>query len=108
MKTLISVLAALVAFSTAARADHAAELWAKHCASCHGKDGKGQTKMGRKTGARDYTDPKVQAAVSDEQAFKAIKEGLLDKSGKTLMKPNETLTDDDLKALVAYLRQFQK
>jgi hypothetical protein len=31
-----------------------------------------------------------------------------DKEGKTLMKPLEGATDDDVKALVAYMRAFKK
>src|SRR5436190_6385592 len=53
--------------------------WDKQCAKCHGADGKGQTKMGQKAGAKDYTDPKVQATIKDDQAFNAIKNGLKDK-----------------------------
>jgi len=48
---------------------------------CHGSDGKGETKMGKKYGAKDYTDPKVQEALKDDAAFKATKEGLKDKEG---------------------------
>jgi cytochrome c6 len=81
-------------------------VYADHCTKCHGDDGKGATKMGQKLGARDYTDAAVQAAFTDEQAFKSIKEGLK-KDDKTLMKPIE-LSDEDIKASVAYLRTFKK
>ena len=52
--------------------------------------------------------PKVQAALTDEAAFKAIKEGFKDKDGKTLMKPSEGLSDDDIKGIVKHLRTFKK
>jgi cytochrome c553 len=64
--------------------------------------------MGKKLGAKDYTDPKVQDELKDDVAFKAIKEGLKDKDGKTLMKPADGLSDDDIKGLVAYVRKFKK
>jgi cytochrome c551/c552 len=64
--------------------------------------------MGQKLGAKDYTDAKVQEALKDEAAFKAIKEGLKDKDGKVIMKPSEDLSDADIKALVAYLRTLKK
>jgi cytochrome c1 len=63
--------------------------------------------MGKKLGAKDYTDAKVQDALKDDAAFKAIKEGLK-KDDKTLMKPAEGLTDDQIKGLVAYMRTFKK
>ena len=81
-------------------------VYADNCAKCHGDDGKGATKMGTKLGCKDYSDAAVQAAVSDDQAFKSIKEGLK-KDDKTLMKPSE-LSDDDIKASVAYLRTLKK
>ena len=99
---IISVLAAWTV-----RADDAKALYEKECLKCHGEDGKGQTKMGKKLGAKDYTDPKVQDALKDEAAVKAIKEGLK-QDDKTLMKPAEGLTDDQIKGLVAYLRAFKK
>ena len=74
-----------------------------HCAKCHGADGKGQTKMGQKLGVKDFTDAKVQADMKDDAVTKAIKEGLKDADGKTLMKPFDTLSDDEVKALVAYI-----
>ncbi len=51
---------------------------------------------------------KVQAEMKDAAAFKAIKEGVKDKDGKALMKPAENLSDDDIKALVAFMRTFKK
>jgi cytochrome c553 len=100
------VIGAITALS--ARADDAKAIYEKDCAKCHGTDGKGQTKMGQKLGIKDYTDAKVQADLKDEEAAKAIKEGLKDKEGKVLMKPAETLSDADIKGLVAYMRSFKK
>jgi len=99
-------VSAVAVFS--ARAGDAAALYQQNCAKCHGADGKGDTRIGKKLGAKDYTDPKVQAALKDDAAFKAIKEGLKDKDGNTLMKPAEGMSDDDIKGLVAYMRTFKK
>jgi cytochrome c553 len=104
------ILAAIIGFTAtlSVSAGDAKENWEKMCAKCHGADGKGQTKMGQKLGIKDYTDAKVQADLKDEEAFKALKEGLKDKEGKTLMKPVEGLSDDDIKALVQHVRGFKK
>jgi len=101
-------LAVLIVPALAARAAEAKETYEKDCAKCHGTDGKGDTKMGKKNGAKDYTDAKVQAELKDEAGVKAIKEGLKDKEGKQLMKPAEGISDADAKALVAYMRTFKK
>jgi cytochrome c553 len=109
MRKLIPlIIAALALPAVAAYAADAKANYDKDCAKCHGADGKGDTKMGKKLGAKDYSDAKIQAELKDEAAFKAIKEGLKDKDGKVLMKPTEGLSDADVKALVAYMRTFKK
>jgi len=82
--------------------------WDSLCAKCHGAEGKGDTKMGQKLGIKDLTDAKVQADLKDEAATKSIKEGFKDADGKVLMKPVETLSDDEVKALVQYIRSLKK
>jgi len=107
-KLLATLLISGVAGLYSAHAADAKETWDKNCAACHGKDGKGQTIMGKKAGCRDYTDAKVQESVKDADATKAIKEGLK-KDGKEVMKPfAEKLSDDEIKSLVTYLRAFKK
>jgi cytochrome c553 len=109
MKKLLTLsLVIIAATALSAAAGDAKALYDKSCAKCHGKEGKGDTKMGQKLGIKDYTDAKVQAEMKDEAATTAIKEGLKDKDGKVLMKPAEDLSADDIKALVAYMRTFKK
>ena len=109
MKNLTSILAAALALSLAGvQAADVKELYEKNCTKCHGADGKADTKMGKKTGTKDLTDPKVQAAFTDAQAFKTIKEGKKDNEDKVQMKPLEGASDEDIKALVAYSRSFKK
>src|ERR1700756_3627426 len=108
MNKTIAVAVAVSAIAVAAQADDGKAVYEQNCAKCHGTDGKGDTKMGKKLGAKDYTDAKVQAELKDDAAFKATKEGLKDKEGKVLMKPGEGYSDDDIKAVVAYMRTFKK
>jgi mono/diheme cytochrome c family protein len=49
------ILAIIVASSGAAFGADAGALWVQHCASCHGKDGSGNTTMGKKLGLKDYS-----------------------------------------------------
>jgi mono/diheme cytochrome c family protein len=109
MKKLLAIgLTVFVVSAVSALAGDGKANYESSCAKCHGTDGKGQTKMGQKLGIKDYTDAKVQEALKDDAAIKAIKEGLKDADGKTLMKPAEGMSDDDVKALVAYMRTFKK
>jgi cytochrome c553 len=109
MKRILTLSIAIMAVSafTASAAD-AKETYEKDCAKCHGKDGKGKTKMGEKYNAKDYTDAKVQEELKDDAAIKAIKEGYKDKEGKQVMKPAEGLSDEEVKGLVAYMRKFKQ
>ncbi|MGO8765263.1 MAG: c-type cytochrome [Limisphaerales bacterium] len=109
MKKVI-LFAAIIGVTAAlsAKADDAAkDIWTAHCVLCHGADGKGQTKMGAKLGIRDFTDAKVQADIKDDAAFKALRNGLQNADGKTLMKPFDSLTDDQIKSLIAYVRSLK-
>jgi mono/diheme cytochrome c family protein len=106
--TLLLIVGSIVCTARLASAADAAENWTKMCASCHGKDGTGNTMMGKKLAVKDYTDAKVQAALTDADAIKAINEGVT-ADGKAEMKPFKgKLTDDEIKALVTYMRAFKK
>jgi cytochrome c553 len=106
----ILLLAAMfgLAATLASKGADAKANWDTLCAKCHGAEGKGDTKMGAKLGAKDFTDAKVQADIKDDAAFKALKEGLKSADDKTLMKPFETLSDEEIKALVAYVHSLKK
>lgn len=100
---MIVSMTLFVAGAVTARAAEAKENWGKYCAKCHGPDGKGKTKMGEKFGIKDYSDPKIQEGIKDEEMAKAIKDG------KGKMKGyGENLNDDEIKALVKYVRGLKK
>lgn len=92
----------------AASAGDAKATWDAQCAKCHGADGKGDTKMGKKLNLKDFSDATVQAELKDEEMFKAIKEGVKNEQGVTRMKPAEGVSDDEVKALVQYVRDMKK
>ncbi len=107
MKRLIMLMVACAAIAAvSANAADGKALYEEHCAKCHGKDGKGQTAMGKKSGAKDYTDAKVQEEVKDAKGIEAIQKGFKNTDGKVLMKPSE-LKDDEAKAVMAYMRTFK-
>jgi len=104
---LLAALSLPLLAGTALGADVGAN-WTTHCASCHGKDGKGQTKAGRMAGVKDQTDAQYQAGLKDDKIFTSIKEGLKD-GAKEKMKPfKDKLNDDEIKALIAHVRSFKK
>jgi cytochrome c553 len=83
-------------------------IWGDTCKKCHGVNGNGDTKMGKKLKILDYTKAEGQAEFTDEEAFKAIKEGVKDENGKTRMKPAKDLTDEQINALVQYVRCLEE
>jgi mono/diheme cytochrome c family protein len=106
---IIGLWATALVLSSAVAHAAAADNWKQHCASCHGDDGAGQTKMGRKLGAKDLKDPAYQKTFTDDQLFKNLKEGETGADGKVKMKPfADKLSDDDIKALVGYVRSLAK
>jgi mono/diheme cytochrome c family protein len=106
--TLALAITLLLATSWSLRAADAKANWDANCVQCHGKDGKADTKMGKTLNAKDLTDPKVQAAFTDAKATDSIKNGVKE-NGKTTMKAfGGKLTDDEIKALVAYVRTLKK
>src|SRR5262245_65610869 len=95
-RTTSVILAMMLASSGAAFGADAAALWGQHCASCHGKDGSGNTTMGKKLGVKDYT---------KEQGFSDAEAANVLKNGKGKMKGYQaTLTDDDENVTVEYHR----
>src|SRR5215470_4850921 len=106
-RRILLFMAILATTVISASAADVKETWDKACAKCHGPDGKGDTKMGKKLDIKDLTDAKVQQSLKDEEMLKAIKEGVKD-GDKVRMKAAEGLNDDEMKALVAYVRGLKK
>ena len=97
------VLAAMMVLSAAAKADAAAAqaTYKAKCAMCHGPDGKGDTATGKVMKVKDFSSEEVQK-MSDADLTSVIS------SGKSKMPPSKTLSADQVKDLVAYVRAFGK
>lgn len=107
-RTAIALTSASLLLATGvASAAPAADNWDNLCASCHGADGKAQTKTGKKLKLRDYTEAKVQAELKDADMIKATADGVI-VDGKEKMKGYKTeLSADEIKDLVAHIRKFK-
>ena len=99
---MILSIVLVFAFTTCAYAqDDAAALYKSKCQVCHGPDGKGDTPAGKKVGAKDFHSPEV-AKQSDNELFE------ITKKGKEKMPPYAgKLTDDQIKALIKYIRSLK-
>jgi cytochrome c6 len=103
MTVIAVVLATIVFLSAPAKADTAAAeaTFKAKCAGCHGPDGKGETATGKMMKVKDFSSEEVQK-MSDADLTAAIT------TGKGKMPPYKTLSADQVKDLVAYIRTFGK
>ena len=81
--------------------DSGGDLFKQKCSMCHGVDGKGYAAL--KT--PDFTDPKVQASLTDKEITDTIKNG---KKGTPMPPFADKLSDDQISSLVKYIRSLKK
>ncbi len=107
MRTLRLLPLLALALSSLALADASGQRpYNSKCASCHGKDGKGETEEGKKKHVKDLTLAKVQAELTDDAMAKVIADGK--EEGEAKMKGfKDRLSDDEIKAVVAYVRTLK-
>jgi cbb3-type cytochrome c oxidase subunit III len=89
--------------SNSPAADDASTLFGSECATCHGKDGKAKTFKAKFNHARNLTDAKWQAEVTDERLYNSIHNG----KGKMPIF-GKKLSDSQINALVAYVRTLKQ
>lgn len=79
------------------RIDAAALYTAQKCTGCHGTDGKGKVK-----GAPNFADAAWQQKETDDKLIEGIKKGNVPK----MPAYGSKLSEDEIRALVAYVRRF--
>ncbi|MDT7779192.1 MAG: hypothetical protein QOC99_1704 [Acidobacteriota bacterium] len=78
--------------------------YARNCATCHGRDGHADTfKSKHRYHARDLTDARWQAAVTDERIINSITNG----RGK-MPAFKRKLTTEQITSLLSYVRDLKK
>ncbi len=82
----------------------AGSLYSKHCASCHGRDGRSKTLKAKFNHARDLTDSAWQGNVTDERIFNSIMNG----KGKKMPGYRRKLSEAEIDSLVAYVRGLKQ
>jgi cytochrome c6 len=101
---LLIPAALMLAVTTNAFGADGKALYAANCVKCHGDDGKGQTKLGKKLQIRDFTQADVWNTFDDEDAFKAVKNGIK-KDGELIM--GYKFPDEDIKAVIDYMKTLK-
>ncbi len=87
------------------RAASGEELFVKHCALCHGKDGKAQNPAARKLGVKDLS----QSKATDAEIERQITEGRKDERGNLKMPAfKDKFTPEEIKSLIAVAKSFRK
>jgi cbb3-type cytochrome c oxidase subunit III len=90
-----------LAFQAAVAAADGAAIFKKNCMMCHGADGSGFAAL--KT--PNFTDPKWQSSTKDKAMREVIKNG---KKGTAMVGFGSQLKDEEISAVVAYIRSLKK
>jgi cytochrome c6 len=107
--SLLLVSAVLAVAVPSSFAAPAAEAWENSCAACHGAEGKGDTKQGKKLKVKDYTDKAALAGMTDAQLAAAIADGVKDEKGKERMQGfKDEYSAEEITALVQFIRAMAK
>lgn len=82
--------------------DKSPAVFRQKCAACHGPDGKAQTAAAKNLGVKSFADPAV-AKMTEGDLSAAIEKG----KGK-MPAYGKSMTADDIKGMVAYIRTLGK
>jgi mono/diheme cytochrome c family protein len=78
-------------------------VYAKACTRCHGDDGRAQTKKGQQLRATDFTTSRWQKSITDAKGIRLITTG-----HEEMPAFKDTLTAEEIRAVMAYLRGFKR
>jgi cytochrome c oxidase cbb3-type subunit 3 len=84
--------------------DAGKDVFATNCIPCHGQDGKAHTPAGRMLHAKDLT----QSKLTDAEIRKQVTEGYKDQRGPVMPAFKDTLTSDQIEAVVAFVKSLRK
>jgi mono/diheme cytochrome c family protein len=101
-KPSLAVILLALLFSTYALADSGADIYKTKCSACHGKNGAGDTMLGKNLKLRPLGSDDVQER-SDDELFTIISKG------KNRMPPfDRKLSKDQIHDVVKYIRSLKK
>jgi cytochrome c5 len=103
---LLAISAALLlAFTANSFGADGKAIYDANCIKCHDYDGAGHAKMGRKLKVRDFTKAEVWNSFDDEEAFKAVKNGIK-RDDEVVM--GYKMPDADINASIEYMKTLKK
>ena len=108
MRPLLMSLALIVAAATSAiAAQSAADIYGEKCAACHGDTGNGDGPAGKAMQPPPQTFSSALKGKSDSWIATVITKGGPAVGMTPAMPPHPTLSDDQVKALIQYIKQLK-
>jgi len=104
LKTLVTATILGMALTISTAEAKAPAKW-KKCATCHGEDGKGKTKMGEKLKVKDLSAAAWQKGAKDDD-IKATVRGT-NKKAKHKAFGEDKLSDQELAEVIKYIRSLK-
>jgi mono/diheme cytochrome c family protein len=107
-KTAVITIIAMLALGLTPlfAAEDGAAIFKTKCQACHGPNGDASTAIAKKQGIKAFSSPEVQK-MTDEELTQMIAEGGKDKKPTHAFK-SKGLTDEQVKALVTFIRSLKK
>jgi cytochrome c6 len=107
MKIIVTIILSFFVLFSACGADPKTN-WSNNCVQCHGPDGSANTSMGKALNAKDLTSAQIQSSFTDAEAAAAINDGVTKDGITRMIAFGGKLSDEEIKALVAYVRTLKK